>query len=105
MSGSGQTLPWQPFFPTAATPPKPDMDRRGGGRQKRPGTDMAALFDHLVGAAEQRGRYFEPEYQSALHVDDQLELCRLHDRHVRRFSALEDEADIDADLMKGVEEV
>ena len=39
-----------------------------------------------------------PSILAVLSVDDQLELARLHDRQVRRLRALEDAADIDADL-------
>jgi hypothetical protein len=35
------------------------------------------LFDHLVGAGEERGRNFEAERVGGLHVDHQLELGRL----------------------------
>ena len=40
------------------------------------------LFDHLVGAGEQRRRHGEAEGPGSLCIDDQLELGRLHDRHV-----------------------
>ena len=58
----------------------------------------ASLFDHLVGAGEQRGRHGEAEHPGGLDIDDQLELGRLHDRQVRRLRALEDAAGIDADV-------
>ena len=38
--------------------------------RKSPGT----LFDHLIGAGEQRGRHIESECTSRLEIDDQLEL-------------------------------
>jgi hypothetical protein len=34
-----------------------------------------SLFDHLVGAGEQRWRHGEPEHSGGLGVDGQLELC------------------------------
>src|SRR5262245_63481695 len=56
------------------------------------------LFDHLVGAGEQRWRHVEAEHLRRSHIDDQLEPGRLHDRQIRRFLALEDAPGIDADL-------
>src|SRR2546429_4647299 len=47
------------------------------------------LFDHLVGACEQRRRHVEADRIGRLQVDDQLELARSHDREIARFLALE----------------
>ena len=59
---------------------------------------VAPLFDHHVGAREQRGRHGEAEHPGCLGIDDQLELRRLHHRQVRGLRTLEDATGIDADL-------
>ena len=48
------------------------------------------LFDHLVGAGEQRRWHVEAERSGGRQIDDQFELARLHDRQVLRLGALED---------------
>jgi hypothetical protein len=40
----------------------------------------AELFDHLVGAGEQRARHVEAERRGGLEVYDQLDFCRLVNR-------------------------
>src|SRR5262249_49266314 len=59
-------------------------------------------FDHLVGDGEKRRWNRDAKHPRGLGVDDQLELRRLHDRQVRRLCALEDAADIAADLASRV---
>src|SRR5262249_15560950 len=56
------------------------------------------LFDHLVGNSEQFIRHVEAERLGGFQVDDELELGRLHNWHVRRARALEDLTDILAGL-------
>ena len=54
----------------------------------------ARSFDHLVGAAEQRGREREPDRLGGLEVDDQLDFRGLLDRQVGGLVAFEDPAGI-----------
>src|SRR5215831_454995 len=75
-----------------STASKPDLRTAA----KRP------LFDHLVGAGEQRGRDFEAEGLGGRQIDDEIELGRLQDRQVSRFLAFEDATYIEANLPKAV---
>jgi hypothetical protein len=68
----------------------------------RPDSDIGhALFDHLVGNAEQRGWHGKAEHADGRGVDDQLKLRRLHDRQLGRLGTVEDAAGINARLAIG----
>src|SRR6266436_406269 len=59
---------------------------------------LHALFDHLVGAAEQREWHREPKRLGGLQVEDQFDLGELLHRQRGGILALENATDIDADL-------
>jgi hypothetical protein len=64
------------------------------GRWLRPiFTLLAASFDHLVRAGEQRRGYFYPERLGGLEVDNRPEFRGLLDRDVAGFRALENLVD------------
>ena len=58
--------------------------------------DQAPLFDHLVGAGEQRGRQREAERRCCLEIDDKRELGGLLDQQVGGLLALKNPASTNA---------
>ena len=56
------------------------------------------LFDHLVGAREQRRGHFEAERLGSLEIDDQLDFRGLHDRQVGGLFTLENATRVKSDL-------
>jgi len=59
----------------------------------------STLFDHLVGAGEQRDRDGDAKRLGFLEVDDQLDLSELLDRQIGRLLALKNAAGVDAGLV------
>ena len=69
---------------------------RTSARYLRRGGDRRFLFDHLVGAGEQRGRHGEAERFGRFHIDHQLEFGRLLNGQIGGLGALEDLVDVAA---------
>src|SRR5262245_59905598 len=63
-----------------------------------------ALFNHLVGAGEQRGRHLDAERFGGLEIDHQLEFGWLHDRQIVRLLARENPAGVSSRRTKFVGE-
>ena len=59
---------------------------------------IQSLFDHSVGATEQRERESDAERLGGLEVYVQLDFCGLLDRQIGWFFAFENSAGVDADL-------
>ena len=59
-----------------------------------PKADICCLFDHLVGADQQRGRNRKTKRFCGLQIDHQLELGCQIDWDVARFCSIEDIADV-----------
>src|SRR5262245_46916187 len=57
--------------------------------QKRTHALQQFLFDHLVGAGDQRWRHGDAERSGGHEIDDQHKLCRLLDMQIVRFRTLE----------------
>src|SRR5260370_839612 len=61
-------------------------------------TRIPVLFDHLVSGREQRSRHLDVHQPGGLCVDDDGKFGRLLHRQLARIRALQDAADIDADI-------
>src|SRR5262249_5228377 len=63
---------------------------------------IAASFDHLVGAGEQRDRKGKTKHLGCFEIDYQFDFCGSLDRQVCRLLALENTARICASLTIGI---
>src|SRR5438445_6521354 len=59
-------------------------------RLDRTSLRLAHLFDHLVRECHHAGWNFEAQCFGGLQIDDQLELGRLHHRHLGRVCSFQD---------------
>ena len=79
MSALGQKQTCAAQKVMSALPPNADMCGAIWDVRFVPIADIPALFDHLIGACEQRRRYLNPKRFCGLQIDDELELRQLQD--------------------------
>ena len=93
MSALGQKRTFRNVRAMSALPPKADIALHRSecplcatfGREQP--QQNRSLFDHLVGAGEQRRRHIDTHRLPGFDVDDQLKLCRLLYWQLGRLSA------------------
>src|SRR5712664_3381681 len=86
MTAKGPTRKSGDAISTSALPPTADIPESGCDVRKVPLPEVVNLFDHLIGAGEQRRWHFEAELFRSLEIDTQLELGRLVKRDISRIS-------------------
>src|SRR6185503_2614375 len=79
--------------------PKADMRAALADVRYGPEADMLVipifpLFNHTIGAGDERGRHRDAERLGGLHINDQLECVRLVDWQITNFSPLENFDDV-----------
>jgi len=92
---------WPPPVTRQLGPPmthrRHSLDSRVARRQSHSYL-ASGLFDHLVGADEERQRKGDAERFGGLQINDQLKLRSLHNRQVGRLVALENPPSIETSL-------
>src|SRR6188474_2082173 len=62
-------------------------ERVDGKSDAGPEAALPGLFNHLIGAADERGRKFDAEQLGGLHVDEEFDLRHKMDWQIRRLLA------------------
>jgi hypothetical protein len=81
-------------YPLIATEQRTFRNRRSVPIATDAPQQTATLFDHVVGAGEQRGRHREAERLGGGQVDHEIELGRLLDRDIGRLGPAQNLVDI-----------
>src|SRR5258708_40293154 len=84
-----------PLYPTKQTSTVASARSVSCQQETHAPPQTTALFDHLVGALQQRCRHFDAKRLCGLQIDHQFELGRLLDRQVARLRTLENLVDED----------
>src|SRR5262245_7456018 len=71
-----------------------------GQKRTHAAQQKGPLFDHLVGAGDERGRHGETKRFRSLEVDDQLQLGREFHRKITRVGSFQDFVHIGGGTMK-----
>jgi hypothetical protein len=74
------------------------MQKLSAGKFQFEPPPLVSLFDHLVGAGDERRRHVETDRLGCLQVDDELELHCPQNRQVGRLLAFENAAGVNAEL-------
>jgi hypothetical protein len=98
ISGVGQSRSFGDVASMSGLPPKAAVDQTSGDDSEVPQAAMSRcsnlpgqtseLFDHLVGAGEQRGRHLDAECFRSLEIDPQVVFHRSLHRQVGGLRAL-----------------
>jgi hypothetical protein len=94
MTAPGQSRHFDRSPLTSGLPPETDILKAGRHVSKVPTTELTKLFDHLVGAGDERCRQLDAERFRGLQIDDQKEFRRLVEGYIARAGASQDLCDL-----------